>query len=120
MLGIEGAALGFGLLLVLLVIGLHIASALFLVSVLGAYVFFGDAMLRPFGTMMWGTLNNFLLVAIPLFVLMGEILVRGGVTERMYRALADWTRPLPGGLLHTNIVASTVFAAATAFSRPCS
>jgi tripartite ATP-independent transporter DctM subunit len=60
--------------------------------------------------MMWGTLNNFLLVAIPLFVLMGEILVRGGVTERMYRALSDWTRPLPGGLLHTNIAASTVFA----------
>lgn len=111
MLGIEGAAIGFGLLLFLLFIGLHIASALFLVSVLGAYLFFGTSMIRPFGTMMWGTLNNFLLVAIPLFVFMGEILVRGGVTERMYRALADWTRPLPGGLLHTNVVASTVFAA---------
>lgn len=110
MLGIEGAAIGFGLLLFLLFIGLHIASALFVVALTGAYIFFGDAMIRPFGTMMWGTLNNFLLVAIPLFVLMGEILVRGGVTERMYRALADWTRPLPGGLLHTNIVASTVFA----------
>lgn len=110
MLGIEGAAIGFGLLLFLLFIGLHIATALFIVALTGAYLFFGDAMIRPFGTMMWGTLNNFLLVAIPLFVLMGEILVRGGVTERMYRALADWTRPLPGGLLHTNIVASTVFA----------
>ena len=110
MLGIEGAALGFALLLFLLFIGLHIATALFLIALLGAWTFFGDAMLRPFGTMMWGTLNNFLLVAIPLFVLMGEILVRGGVTERMYRALADWTRPLPGGLLHTNIAASTVFA----------
>ena len=110
MLGIEGAAIGFGLLLFLLFIGLHIATALFMVAVLGAWIFFGDAMIRPFGTMMWGTLNNFLLVAIPLFVLMGEILVRGGVTERMYRALADWTKPLPGGLLHTNIAASTVFA----------
>ena len=110
MLGIEGAALGFALLLFLLFIGLHIATALFMIAVLGAWIFFGDAMIRPFGTMMWGTLNNFLLVAIPLFVLMGEILVRGGVTERMYRALADWTRPLPGGLLHTNIAASTVFA----------
>lgn len=110
MLGIEGAAIGFGMLLFLLFIGLHIASALFVVALTGAYLFFGDAMIRPFGTMMWGTLNNFLLVAIPLFVLMGEILVRGGVTERMYRALADWTRPLPGGLLHTNIVASTIFA----------
>jgi len=111
MLGIEGAAIGFALLLFLLFIGLHIATALFLVSLTGAWLFFGDAMIRPFGTMMWGTLNNFLLVAIPLFVLMGEILVRGGVTERMYVALADWTRPLPGGLLHTNIAASTVFAA---------
>ncbi|MEM1431703.1 MAG: TRAP transporter large permease [Pseudomonadota bacterium] len=110
MLGIEGAALGFGLLLFLLFIGLHIATSLFLVAILGAWIFFGDAMIRPFGTMMWGTLNNFLLVAIPLFVFMGEVLVRGGVTERMYRALADWTRPLPGGLLHTNIAASTVFA----------
>ncbi|WP_238366016.1 TRAP transporter large permease [Mesobacterium pallidum] len=111
MLGIEGAAIGFALLLFLLFIGQHIATALFTVALTGAWLFFGDAMLRPFGTMMWGTLNNFLLVAIPLFVLMGEILVRGGVTERMYRALADWTRPLPGGLLHTNIAASTVFAA---------
>ncbi|MBW6419113.1 TRAP transporter large permease [Celeribacter sp. PS-C1] len=111
MIGIEGAVIGFGLLLILLLIGLHIAVALFSVAVLGAWVFFGDAMFRPFGTMMWGTLNNFLLVAIPLFVFMGEVLVRGGVTERMYRALSDWLRPLPGGLLHTNIIASTVFAA---------
>lgn len=111
MLGIEGAALGFGLLLLLMFIGLHIATALFAVAALGAYWFFGDTMFRPFGTMMWSTLNNFLLVAIPLFVFMGEILVRGGVTGRMYAALSDWLKPLPGGLLHTNIVASTVFAA---------
>jgi len=110
MLGIEGAVFGFGLLLALLFIGLHIATALFTVAALGAWVYFGDTMFRPFGTMMWGTLNNFLLVAIPLFVFMGEVMVRGGVTGRMYRALADWMRPLPGGLLHTNILASTVFA----------
>lgn len=110
MLGIEGAVLGFLLLLVLLFLGLHIATALFAVAAFGAWWFFGDVMFRPFGTMMWGTLNNFLLVAIPLFVFMGEILVRGGVTERMYRALAGWLSPLPGGLLHTNIAASTVFS----------
>lgn len=111
MLGIGGAALGFLLLLVLLFFGLHIATSLFLVAAFGAWWFFGDAMFQPFGTMMWGTLNNFLLVAIPLFVFMGEVLVRGGVTERMYRALSDWLTPLPGGLLHTNIAASTIFAA---------
>lgn len=111
MIGIEGAAIGFFLLLGLMFIGLHIATSLFLVSALAAWWFFGDTMFQPFGTMMWGTLNNFLLVAIPLFVFMGEILVRGGVTERMYLALSDWLKPLPGGLLHSNIVASTVFAA---------
>jgi tripartite ATP-independent transporter DctM subunit len=111
MLGIGGIAIGFALLLALLFIGQHIATALFGVSALAAWWFFGDTMFRPFGTMMWATLNNFLLVAIPLFVLMGEILVRGGVTQRMYLALAGWFKPLPGGLLHTNIAASTVFAA---------
>jgi tripartite ATP-independent transporter DctM subunit len=111
MLGIEGAVVGFLLLLLLMFIGLHIATALMAVAALGAWWFFGDTMFRPFGTMMWGTLNNFLLVAIPLYVFMGEVLVRGGVTERMYVALADWLNPLPGGLLHTNIAASTIFAA---------
>lgn len=110
MIGIEGAALGFGLLLILLALGLHIATALIAVAALGSWWFFGDAMFRPFGVMMWGVLNNFLLVAIPLFVFMGEVLVRGGVTERMYLALSMWLNRLPGGLLHTNIAASTVFA----------
>lgn len=111
MLGVEGAVIGFVLLLGLMAIGMHIATAIFAVAALGAWWFFGDAMFRPFGTLVWSTLNNFLLVAIPLYVFMGEVLVRGGVTERMYIALADWLNPLPGGLLHTNIAASTVFAA---------
>ncbi len=103
-------AVGFGLMLLMLIIGFHIASALFLTAAFAAWWFFGDTMFRPFGTLMWGTLNNFLLVAIPLYVLMGEILVRGKITERMYVALDDWLRPLPGGLLHTNIAASAIFA----------
>jgi tripartite ATP-independent transporter DctM subunit len=110
MVSLTTIAVGFGLLLLMLMIGFHIASALFLTAAFSAWWFFGDAMFRPFGTLMWGTLNNFLLVAIPLYVLMGEILVRGGVTARMYVALDDWLRRLPGGLLHTNIAASTIFA----------
>ncbi|PJN96294.1 hypothetical protein CNY89_03425, partial [Amaricoccus sp. HAR-UPW-R2A-40] len=64
MIGIEGCAIGFVLLLLLLFIGLHIATALFAVAAVGAWWFFGTTMFQPFGTMMWGTLNNFLLVAI--------------------------------------------------------
>lgn len=110
MVSIGAIAVGFFVMLFMLTIGLHIASALFLTAVLSAWWFFGTTMFQPFGTLMWGTLNNFLLVAIPLYVLMGEILVRGKITERMYVALDDWLRRLPGGLLHTNIAASSLFA----------
>lgn len=110
MVGIGTIAIGFGAMLFMLTVGMHIATALFLTAAISAWWFFGDTMFQPFGTLMWGTLNNFLLVAIPLYVLMGEILVRGKITERMYVALDDWLRRLPGGLLHTNIAASTLFA----------
>src|SRR3546814_21072357 len=56
------------------------------------------------GNTMWSTMNEFLLVAIPLFILLGEILTRSGVADSMYKALAAWLQWLPGGLLHTNIV----------------
>lgn len=110
MIGITGILVGFGFMLVIMLAGLHVATTLFATAALGSWWFFGATMFQPFGTMMWGTLNNFILVAIPLYILMGEILVRGGVTERMYVALADWLYPLPGSLLHTNIAASTLFA----------
>lgn len=110
MAGLETIFIGFALMLGLLAIGLHIGTALFATAALGAYWFFGTTMFSPFGTLMWSTLNNFLLVSIPLYVLMGEILVRGGITSRMYRSIDDWLRRLPGGLLHTNIAASTIFA----------
>jgi len=54
---------------------------------------------------------NFVLVAVPLFILMGELLLRAGLSERLYRALNLWFGRLPGGLLHTNIVACAVFSA---------
>lgn len=106
-----GAALGFALMLVLLGLGFHVAVALFLVSALGTWVYLGLPSLLDFGNTMWGALNDFIITAIPLFILMGELLMRSGVTERMYRALSDWLAPLPGGLLHSNIGACAFLAA---------
>lgn len=60
---------------------------------------------------MWGDLNDFILTSIPLFILVGEILVRSGVTDRMYKSLSEWLSYLPGGLLHSNIGTSAIFAA---------
>jgi C4-dicarboxylate transporter, DctM subunit len=60
--------------------------------------------------------SSFVLVAVPLFILMGEILVRSGISERMYRVLSHWLAPLPGGLLHSNIASCAIFAAVSGSS----
>ena len=68
------------------------------------------------GEITWATSNNFLLVAIPFFVLLGEILLRSGMAERMYNALVLWIPWLPGGLMHSNIAACAMFAATSGSS----
>ena len=42
------------------------------------------------GEIAWNSSNEFLLVALPLFILLGELLLRSGLAERMYDALAKW------------------------------
>jgi tripartite ATP-independent transporter DctM subunit len=70
---------------------------------------------RPFwnfiGEMLWAPSTNFVLVSVPLFLLMGEIMLRAGLSDRLYRALNVWVGRLPGGLLHTNIMSCGVFSA---------
>lgn len=91
--------------------GIYVGAAL---GVLGLLVGFAYSD-RPFwlflGQTAWGPSSSFVLVAVPLFLLMGEILLRAGLSDRLYRALNLWLNRLPGGLLHTNIVASGVFSA---------
>ena len=54
--------------------------------------------------------------SIPFFVLLGEILLRSGIAERMYNALVLWVPWLPGGLMHSNIAACAMFAATSGSS----
>jgi tripartite ATP-independent transporter DctM subunit len=60
--------------------------------------------------------NDSLLTAVPLFVLLGELLLRSGIADRMYIALSAWLGRLPGGLLHTNIGSCALFAATSGSS----
>ncbi len=75
---------------------------------------------RPAGdiliTAVWSSSTSWTLTALPLFILMGEILYRTRLSEDLFRALAPVMRRLPGGLLHTNIVGSTLFAAVSGSS----
>ncbi|MGB0608550.1 MAG: TRAP transporter large permease [Paracoccaceae bacterium] len=71
---------------------------------------------RALGDIVWQTGTDFLLVAIPMFVLLGEILLRAGITERMYDGIVKWLGWLPGGLMHSNIGSSALFAATSGSS----
>jgi tripartite ATP-independent transporter DctM subunit len=72
----------------------------------------GDAMI----TRVWGASSSWTLTALPLFIWMGEILYRTRLSEDMFRGLSPWLARLPGGLVHTNIVGCTVFAAVSGSS----
>ncbi|WGW05729.1 TRAP transporter large permease [Tropicibacter oceani] len=72
----------------------------------------GDAMI----TVVWRSSSSWTLTALPLFIWMGEILYRTRLSEDMFRGLSPWMARLPGGLVHTNIVGCTVFAAVSGSS----
>ena len=116
MIDVGQAVIGFFMMLGLMALGLHVAVAMLITSIVGVLVFMGSAPLESYGNQLWSIMNDFLLTSIPLFVLLGEILLRSGVTDRMYKTLSLWLSPLPGGLLHTNIGASSVFAAVSGSS----
>lgn len=71
---------------------------------------------RAISDIAWQTSTDFLLVAIPMFVMLGEILLRAGITERMYDGIVKWLGWLPGGLMHSNIGSSALFAATSGSS----
>lgn len=114
--GLADAGIGFVLMLVMLAMGLHVATTIMLLGLIGGALFLGTPIVAAVGTQVWGATDSFVLLAVPLFVLLGELLVRGGATDRMYRALAAWLGVAPGGLLHTNIGACALFAAVSGSS----
>ena len=64
----------------------------------------------------WNVLNSFTLSAIPIFIILGEIMLRSGISERVYAALSPVFQRVPGGLLHTNITVCTLFGAVSGSS----
>ena len=103
-------------LLLLLGSGVWVGLALLGVAYVGMELFTsrppGDAMI----TTIWTASSSWSLTALPLFIWMGEILYRTRLSEDMFKGLAPWMAPLPGRLLHTNVVGCTVFAAVSGSS----
>ena len=110
--------LGFAVtvLLVLIALSVPIAAVLGVLGLLLGKFYSPMPVHMALGDVAWENGIEFLLIAVPLFILMGEILLRAGVTERMYRALSHWLSRMPGGLMHSNIGACTLFAATSGSS----
>ncbi|MEN3381169.1 MAG: C4-dicarboxylate transporter, DctM subunit [Hyphomicrobiales bacterium] len=107
---------GFVVMVGLMLIGLPIGAVMLLVGLAGGMMAFGVAFLNSAASVAWGTMSENGLTAIPLFVLLGEFLLRSGMADRMYTVFAVWLGRLPGGLLHTNIGCCALFAATSGSS----
>ncbi len=94
----------------LLLGGVWVFCALGAAGVLGIFLV-GKDLWSALAFQMWGSANTFLLTAIPLFIFMGEIMLRSGISSQLYKGVTTWVGQLPGGLLHTNVVSCALFAA---------
>jgi C4-dicarboxylate transporter DctM subunit len=89
-------------------LGVPLAVALGLASV-AAIMMFTSTPIDLLSQSMFSAMNSFLLVAVPLFILVGHFMERGRVAERIFdfaEAMVGW---MPGGLGHVNVVSSVIF-----------
>ena len=108
--------IAFAAMLGMMLIGMPIAVSMALVGIVGGIAAYGAPFMDSIAPVVWGVHNENLLTCIPLFVLLGELLLRSGIADRMYIALSAWLGRLPGGLLHTNIGSCALFAATSGSS----
>lgn len=104
------------LLFALVLLSLSVAASLGLLGLILGEIYSPMPLYRGLADIIWVNSIEFLLLAIPLFVFMGEVLLRSGIAARMYDALTKWLAWLPGGLMHTNVGASALFAATSGSS----
>ncbi len=105
-----------GSLALMLLIGQWTALALGAVGVLVLYLSKGLIGLQALSSVIWNNSASYILIAVPMFLLMGEIILRSGVSGYFYRGVVVLLGWLPGGLLHANILSCAVFSAVSGSS----
>ncbi len=109
--------LGLGALLVLLAIGVPIAFAMAAVGVAGIWVLEGaSAAMAHVALVSWSEGQSFVLVTIPLFVLMGQLVFHTGLAADLYTSVYKWIGRVPGGIAITSVLACGAFGAVTGSS----
>ena len=104
------------ILLVLVISAVPVAAVLGILSLSLDEMFMRGRRSLMMGDFVWEQSIEYILVAIPMFILLGEIMLRSGIAVRMYNAVIQWISWLPGGLLHANIGSSAIFAASSGSS----
>ena len=99
------------LLLVLLFAGVHVAFALGIVGFVGAVFLLPGSTQNMMGKLGFSAINKFPLTPVPMFILMGELLVYAKMNENLYGTLSVWLRNVRGGLCHATTVSCAIFAA---------
>lgn len=96
-----------------IVLGFPIAFALAGVATLYGLVVVGPAVGHIFMLRLFGVFQDYILIAVPLFVFMGVMIERAGLAADIYRAMLEWVGRVHGGLAVATVAAATIFAAAT-------
>jgi C4-dicarboxylate transporter DctM subunit len=103
-------------LLILVLSAVPVAAVLGILSFVLDSIHMGGVLTPALAEIYWDKSKEFILVAVPMFILLGEIMLRAGIARRMYAAVIQWLSWLPGGLMHANIGSCTIFAASSGSS----
>ena len=104
------------ILMVLVAAAVPVAAVLGILSLSLDDIFMRGRRSLMLGDFVWEQSIEYILVAIPMFILLGEIMLRAGIALRMYNAVVQWLSWLPGGLMHANIGSCAIFAASSGSS----
>ena len=100
-----------GALLVGILTGVPIAFIIGAVALPFGYLVWGEAVAQLLYTRIFMIVTNYILLAVPLFVFMGTMLERSGITEKLYDSLYLWLGGFRGGLAITTVLIGTILAA---------
>ena len=103
----------FPVLMIFIFIGFPVAFSLMGVAVLFGYLRFGDLLVHQLVAKVDDVASYYVLSAVPLFIFMGCMLEKSGISEKLFEAMHLITRKLPGGLAVATIILCVFFAAAS-------
>ena len=115
----------FGIMFIFLLSGLWIGFSLIAAAISGMLLYHFNlpptiSIWSKIGSLIansvWNSMDSFSLTALPLFVLMGEVLYNTAISTKLLNGLLPWFQRIPGKLLHINVVACSLFAAVSGSS----